>query len=122
MHEGVRVFTDPEQEEANDFITVQGGCLAGGSGTAGTGGIFIDSGKEIALNDVTIAGCKASWYPARTHTGYGDDIIITEDNTKLTLTNSRITGCLAEEDGGGIYAQDDDNISITRTKTRGICA
>lgn len=113
VHEGVRVFTDPEEEKAEHFITVQGGCLSGGNGDAGTGGIFIDSGKEVVLNDVTIAGCKASWWPTYTHTGYGGGIIITEDNTKLTLTNSRITGCLAEEDGGGIYAQDDDNISIT---------
>ena len=47
------------------------------------------------------------------HTGYGGGILITEENTKLTLKNSKITGCLAQKDGGGIFANNVDNVQIT---------
>ncbi|MBO7697827.1 MAG: hypothetical protein J6S38_02180, partial [Erysipelotrichaceae bacterium] len=113
-HTGVKVFSDTDKAKANSTITTYGGTLAGGNGLAGTGGIYIDSGKDVYINDVTIAGCKAYYYfmYSAFHSGYGGGIIITEDNTKLHLKNSTITGCLAEQDGGGIYAKDDDNITI----------
>ena len=113
-HTGVRVFTDINQKYANSFITTYGGTLSGGNSKAGAGGIYINSGKSVTLNDVTIAGCKGSyfWNPFVTFTGYGGGIIIGEKGTTLTLNNSTITGCLAQEDGGGIYARNKDNVHV----------
>ncbi|MBO7677956.1 MAG: hypothetical protein J6S49_10645, partial [Erysipelotrichaceae bacterium] len=86
-HTGVKVFSDTDKAKANSTITTYGGTLAGGNGLAGTGGIYIDSGKDVVLNDVTIAGCKAYYYfmYSAFHSGYGGGIIITEDNTHLVL-------------------------------------
>lgn len=121
LHDRVHVFTDVEQESTNDrFIDVYGGCLTGGNGYDGAGGIFIDSGKEVTLNDVTIAGCMANWsfWYSGDHSGYGGAIIITEGSTKLTMKNCRITGCLAEEDGGAIFcSQGRDDVSIALDNT-----
>ena len=113
-HEDVYYFNGLSQGDATATTTTYGGTLAGGNGLAGTGGIYIDSGKDVYINDVTIIGCKAyyNFMYSAFHSGYGGGIIITEDNTKLHLKNSTITGCLAEQDGGGIYAKDDDNITI----------
>ncbi len=113
VHKDIRYFSDTKQDTARNSMDVQGGCLADGNSNGGTGGIYIDSGKEVILNDVTIVGCKAStggWFVS--HSGPGAGIIITEPSTKLTLNNSRITGCLAEDDGGAIYGSDVDDVSI----------
>lgn len=113
-HANVWVYSDIEQGDAPTKIVTYGGTLAGGNGLCGTGGIYINSGKDVYLNDVTIAGCKAYYsLPYQPfHSGYGGGIIITAKNTNLHLKDSLITGCLAQQDGGGIYATDVDNVSV----------
>ena len=101
VHDRVHVFYRMEQETAQTrFITVNGGCLAGGNGSCGTGGIYINTDKDVALNNVTIAGCKATyhWYDSGFNSGYGAGIIITHPNAKLKMNQCLLTGCLAEED------------------------
>ena len=110
-HTGVSVFTDIDQSSPGATKTITGACLAGGKSITGTGGIYIDAGKDITLNDVTIAGCMAK-RSGLSNGGYGGGIIITESDTNLILNNSTITGCYAGSDGGAIYAQNDNDISI----------
>lgn len=80
--------------------TVTGGTLSGGSSSNSSGGIYANSGCNITLNNVTIAGCRAdySW-----GSGYGGGIWAYGSNINLTLNNTTITGCFAYYGGGGIY-------------------
>ena len=114
QHSDIRVFTDVNQKYAEYFESFDGALLCGGNGIYGTGGIYIDSGKTVTLNNVTIAGCKAYYNKGTSvfNSGLGAGVIITEPNSKLVMNNSRITGCLAEDDGGGIYGDSDENITI----------
>ncbi len=110
-HSGIKVFTNLDQDEPGGTETIKGACLTGGNSTAGTGGIYIDAGKDITLNDVTIAGCMAKEH-VWNNAGYGGGIVISESGTKLVMNNSTITGCLAQNYGGGIYAQNDNDVKI----------
>lgn len=80
--------------------TVTGGTLSGGSSSNSSGGIYVNSGCNITLNNVTIAGCRAeySW-----SSGYGGGIWAYGSNINLALNNTTITGCFAYYGGGGIY-------------------
>ena len=112
-HNNIPVYTDVEQDDAPGRINLKGAVLAGGNSKGGTGGIYIDSGKEVVIKEVAIAGCKASTGGFLvSYSGPGGGIIITESGTTLKMQNSRITGCLAEDDGGAIYGANDDNITI----------
>ena len=109
----IGITTDGEQDDAPGRINLKGAVLAGGNSKGGTGGIYIDSGKEVVIKEVAIAGCKASTGGFLvSYSGPGGGIIITESGTTLKMQNSRITGCLAEDDGGAIYGANDDNITI----------
>lgn len=118
-HDNVPAFASCDQEKATWNLFSYGGTLAGGNTIDGGGCIDANNGKDIILNDVTIIGCKSSDFINPTlHCGYGGAILITEDGTKLKMKNSIIEGCLAEQDGGAIYAADDDNIEIKLERSR----
>lgn len=110
IEHGNVAYFDGVKATADGRKTVYGATLTGGNSNVGAGCIDADNGKDIILNDVTIIGCKAECWNTF---GSGGAIRITRKNTTLTLNNSTIFGCLAEDEGGAIYGADYDNIKIT---------
>lgn len=112
----VGVYTSRDSgNKANTDKTINGGVIAGGCSTNGAGGIHVEGDVTLNLNDVTIAGCRAEdpWYDAAgTNSGYGGGIWVRGGNVRLTMVNSTITGCHAQEDGGGIYESNYDNFRL----------
>ena len=97
---------------ATGRTTIKGGLLCGGASTNGSGGIHVKEGASVTLNDLTIAGCRSEandyWFIG----GYGGGVYLSDDDARLKMNNSTITGCYAEYTGGGICTSGDDNISI----------
>ena len=107
-YEQVAVYTsyDPSGDKASGRGTFKGGLLTGGCSCDGAGGIHARSGTTVILNDVTIAGCGQTRY------GKGGGIWMWDDDARLVLNNSCITGCYASSYGGGICVMDDSGITI----------
>lgn len=80
---------------------IKGGVIAGGYSTNGAGGIHMKKGASVTLNDVTVAGNKADEYWGD---GYGGGVAMYDENSSLTLNNSKIMYNYAETSGGGVYA------------------
>lgn len=99
------------QLEKIDFT---GGLLTGGASFDGAGGIHASKNTNITLNNVTLAGMRA------TKKGYGAGMFLEGANTKVILNSSTITGCYAQNDGGAIYGEDEPNISIELNKRSSI--
>ncbi|MBO4901498.1 MAG: chitobiase/beta-hexosaminidase C-terminal domain-containing protein [Lachnospiraceae bacterium] len=97
---------NPSGDKASDRGTFKGGLLTGGCSCDGAGGIHARANTTVILNDVTIAGCGQTRY------GKGGGIWMWDDNARLVLNNSRVTGCYASSYGGGICIMDDDQITI----------
>ena len=97
---------DPSGDKASARGTFKGGLLTGGCSCDGAGGIHARGGSTVILNDVTIAGCGQTRY------GKGGGIWMWDDDSRLVMNNSRVTGCYASSYGGGICIYDDDAISI----------
>ena len=98
-----------------------GGLLTGGSSTNGAGGIHVKSNCTLILNNVTLAGCRSEvpWHDsAATNSGYGGGIWIAGGNSTVKLKNSTITGNHAQEDGGGIFASNHNNVRIELEKSK----
>ncbi len=80
-----------------------GGLLCGGASTNGAGGIHMDPGSTVIMNDVTLAGCRSHFSAVWSNVGNGGGIRFDGSDQKVRMNNSRITGCQAHKDGGGIY-------------------
>ena len=80
-----------------------GGLITGGYSTNKSGGIHLEGGARLTLNNVTIAGCRAeqNWGSD----GYGGGIRADGDDITVAMNNSTITGCYAYNDGGGVYSE-----------------
>ena len=106
-HKNVAVFTSTaEGSKATGRITTTGGTITGGVCTRGAGGIYVKTNSTVVLNDVTIAGC-CSRDTAFINNGYGGAIWLTGEDCRLTLNNSLITGCMADDYGGAISVNED---------------
>ncbi len=107
--------TKAADSKADKWVDFYGGVLTGGSSTNGAGGIHIKDHCTLTLNDVTLAGCRAEvpWYDsAATRSGYGGGIWIKGEYSTVNLNRSSIIGNHAQEDGGGIFASNSDNIKL----------
>jgi len=104
-HKQVPVHTSTTKDGlATGRATFYGGLLCGGASDDGPGGIYMDSDCTLILNDVTIAGCRAHKGAFATEDGDGGAIQLDGADQKVVMNNSRITGCLASDRGGAIYA------------------
>ena len=120
-HRDVPVFTDLNQSKATVKRSFSGGVLAGGNDISGSGGLYINTDKAVTFNNVTIAGCKATCFYTEENSnkensldvsGYGGAMTLAETGAHIILNYSRIFGCLAEQDGGGIYGCNLDDTTI----------
>ena len=104
-HKYVPVHTSTTKDSlATGRATIYGGLLCGGASDDGPGGIYMDSDCTLILNDVTIAGCRAHSGALTSEDGDGGAIQLDGADQKVVMNNSRITGCLASDRGGAIYA------------------
>ena len=107
--------------KANVVKRFYGGLLTGGASTNGSGGIHVKSDCTVTLNNVTIAGCRAEapWFDtAGTNSAYGGGIWLTGGNSNLRMNNSKITGCFAYYDGGGIFQSNHNYVNIELNNSR----
>ncbi|MCR5591448.1 MAG: hypothetical protein K6F73_07915 [Lachnospiraceae bacterium] len=102
---------DPSGDKAGARGTFKGGLLTGGCSCDGAGGIHARGGSTVILNDVTIAGCGQTRY------GKGGGIWMWDDDSRLVMNNSRVTGCYASSYGGGVYTND-NNITLSNLKIK----
>ena len=112
--EGVHYSTSAKSY-ATKAATFYGGVLTGGSSTNGAGGIHVKSDCTLNLNDVTLVGCRSEvpWYDsAATNSGYGGGIWIAGGGSTVKLRNSTITCNHAQEDGGGIFGSNHNNMRV----------
>ena len=88
-------------EKYSQSVDNVGGVVTGGYSTNKAGGIHIQGGARVTLNDVTVAGNRAeqNWGSD----GYGGGIWANGSDVQLCLNNSIVTGSYAYNDGGGIY-------------------
>ena len=82
-----------------------GGLVTGGNSTNGAGGIHMNAGSELTLDNVAVNGNNAeknSWWMG--YTAKGGGIKVNGNNAKITLqNNAEIAHNYANIDGGGIY-------------------
>ncbi|SEF47344.1 Lipase (class 3) [Eubacterium ruminantium] len=117
QHENVAVYTSAnEGSKATGRITTTGGTITGGVSTRGAGGIYVKSEAIVNLNDVTIAGC-CSRDSAGTNNGFGGGIWLCGEEIGLRMKDSRIVGCLSDDEGGGICVYDSNIVSIELNNT-----
>jgi len=72
------------------------------------GGIVVRNGGSCAMT-----GCILSHNNAYAQGGKGGGIYFTSPGGVLTITNSTISNCFSNDDGGGIHLQSADSVSIT---------
>ena len=83
--------------EDQDLDFKSGGIVMGGYSTSGAGGIVMEKGSTLTLNDVDIVNNRAA-------DGDGGGIGIDGDDCTINLnSNSRICYNQATDEGGGIY-------------------
>ncbi len=80
-------------------LTVSG-LITGGYSTNKSGGIYLESGARLTLNNVTIAGCRAEQKGGTD--GYGGGIWAGGSDVTVALNNSNVSYNYAYNDGGGI--------------------
>ncbi len=87
------------------MTVTSGGLVTGGKSTNGGGGIHMNAGSELTLDNVAVNGNHAeenSWWLG--YTAKGGGIKVNGDNAKITLqNNAEIAHNYADKDGGGIY-------------------
>ena len=82
--------------------TFNGGVISGADGS----GIYMNDKTSLKMENVTIVGCEAYDYYPDNQNGGG---IHMEENCSLNMKDSDIYGCYAENLGGGIYSDADNN-------------
>lgn len=77
--------------------TVNGGIITGGKAKKG-GGVYVAPGGKLHMTGGSIVGCQAS------HGGgvYLDNNSQTGEPSQFTMESSRIIGCTASDNGGGV--------------------
>ena len=103
-----------KSENLTDLTLVSGGLVTGGASLNGAGGIHMDKGAQLDLENVAVAGNKTTIGLVRN----GGGINMNDDNCKLTMTNA-IVGYNQADKGGGIYVAG-ENTYITM-KGSSIC-
>lgn len=96
----VYTSTEPSGFVAPSKKQFSGGLITGGNGKNGAGGIRMLKGSTAMLDDVTIAGCRNQ--AATITEGAGGGVRMEGGGGSLTLYDSIITGCFANN-GGGVY-------------------
>lgn len=91
-------------------MTLTGGVLTGGAcdDSDGAGAISMMENTVVTLNSVTVAGNLADCYGALY--GHAGAIRMHRSGGVLNLNSSKILFNHAEDNGGGIYIDDDNNI------------
>ena len=77
--------------------TVNGGIITGGKAQNG-GGVYVASGGKLNMTGGSIVGCQAR---------YGGGVYLDNNDqtggfSEFTMTDSRIIGCTASDNGGGV--------------------
>ena len=77
--------------------TVNGGIITGGKAQNG-GGVYVASGGKLHMTGGSIVGCQAR---------YGGGVYLDNNDqtggfSEFTMTDSRIIGCTASDNGGGV--------------------
>ena len=91
QHDGLWVLVD------DGIKTVKGGIITGGKAQNG-GGVYVAPGGKLHMTGGSIVGCQAS------HGGgvYLDNNSQTGEPSQFTMESSRIIGCTASDNGGGV--------------------
>ena len=95
--------------------TFHGGVIAGGNSKDGPGGVRMQAGSTLHLNDVTIAGCRNN--AGNNVQGCGGGVRMDSGETTLNMTRSTIVGCLASACGGGLYTGNTTKATINLEKS-----
>lgn len=82
---------------SNGSETVNGGIITGGKAQNG-GGVYVASGGKLHMTGGSIVGCQAR---------YGGGVYLDNNDqtggfSEFTMTDSRIIGCTASDNGGGV--------------------
>lgn len=77
--------------------TVNGGIITGGKAQNG-GGVYVASGGKLNMTGGSIVGCQARYGGGV----YLDNNDQTGEPSEFTMTSSRIIGCTASDNGGGV--------------------
>lgn len=95
----------------NGSVILTGGVLTGGAcdDSDGAGAISMMKNATVTLNDVTVAGNLADCYGALY--GHAGAIRMHNSGSVLNLNDTKIVYNHAEDNGGGIYIDDDNYIA-----------
>ena len=91
QHNGLWVLVD------DGIKTVNGGIITGGKAQKG-GGVYVAPGGKLHMTGGSIVGCQAR---------YGGGVYLDNNDqtggfSEFTMTDSRIIGCTASDNGGGV--------------------
>ena len=93
------------------------GLITGGYSTNKAGGIHLDGGVRLTLNNVTVAGNRAEQKGGSD--GYGGGIWACGSDTMVSLNNSQICHNYAYNDGGGICSSSSQfNLFMSNSKVQ----
>lgn len=91
QHDGLWVLVD------DGIKTVSGGIITGGKAQKG-GGVYVAPGGKLHMTGGSIVGCQAKFGGGV----YLDNNDQTGEPSEFTMTSSRIIGCTASDNGGGV--------------------
>lgn len=84
-------------DDSTTSKTVSGGIITGGKAQKG-GGVYVAPGGKLNMTGGSIVGCQARYGGGV----YLDNNDQTGEPSEFTMTSSRIIGCTASEQGGGV--------------------
>ena len=86
--------------EESGTKVVNGGVIAGGTGTEGCGGgVYVESGGTFTMNGGSIVGCEVH---AATTSVYGGGVYVAQGGS-FVMNGGSIADCTTTGDGGGVY-------------------
>lgn len=109
---GELTIADSDTDKAHKFVqstgglwvlvddsskTVYGGIITGGNAQKG-GGVYVAPGGKLHMTGGSIVGCQAKFGGGV----YLDNNDQTGEPSEFTMTSSRIIGCTASDNGGGV--------------------
>lgn len=109
---GELTIADSDTDKAHKFVqstgglwvlvddsskTVYGGIITGGNAQKG-GGVYVAPGGKLNMTGGSIVGCQAR-YGGGVYLDHNDQ---TGEPSEFTMTSSRIIGCTASDNGGGV--------------------
>lgn len=92
--DGLWVLVD---DSSTSSKTVNGGIITGGNAQKG-GGVYVAPGGKLNMTGGSIVGCQAKFGGGV----YLDNNDQTGEPSEFTMTSSRIIGCTASDNGGGV--------------------